>query len=154
MIEVQEQFDVPAAPRTVWGMLSDPAAVVGCVEGAALGDKYEDGSFDGSIMVKFGPAKVKFNARLTLELDEANMVGTVMSKGKDTVGGTRVKSTLTFKVQDLEGGGSTVPITGEVEVTGKLASLVETGAKLVVKRMTADFAKKLAEHCTAGAAKT
>lgn len=153
MIEVQEQFDVPADPRTVWGILSDPSVVVGCVEGATLGEKYEDGSFDGSIMVKFGPARVKFNARLTLDLDDANMVGTVSSRGKDTVGGTRVKSVLTFKVQELEGGkGCTVPITGEVEVSGKLASIVESGAKLVVKRMTSDFAQKLAEKCSAGAA--
>ena len=72
MIEINEQFDVPTAPpRFVWDLLSDPRDVVECVPGAALGDKHEDGSFDGSLTVKFGPAKVTFRARIELELDAA-----------------------------------------------------------------------------------
>src|SRR5436853_4255298 len=129
MIEINERFDVPGAkPRAVWDLLSNPNDVVSCVPGATLGDKHEDGSFDGGVTVKFGPARVTFKARIELELDPATMSGRVTSRGKDSQGGTRFKATMSFNVQDMEGGpGTTVLIKGENEITGKLAGLVEAG---------------------------
>ena len=145
MIEINESFDVPGAkPRDVWNLLSDPHAVVDCVPGAALGEEHEDGSFDGSLTVKFGPARVTFKARIELDLNEEAMTGTVTSRGKDNQGGTRFRATMGFKVTEQEGNsGSTVLINGENEISGKLSGLVEAGAKIVVKRMAAEFAENL-----------
>lgn len=145
MIEVSERIEVPAAPRTVWDVLSDPHAVAECVPGAQLGEKQEDGSYDATLTVKFGPAKVAFRTRFTLELNAAGMSGQVDSRGRDNQGGTRVKTCMTFSV--VEGpapGSSAIPITAQVEIAGKLASLVESGANLVVKRMTKEFSERLA----------
>lgn len=154
MIEVNEQIDVPSAPRIVWGLLSDPRAVVACVPGAALGNEHEDGSFDASVTIKFGPAKVAFHARVALELDAETMVGHVTSKGKDKQGGTRFNATMSFRVaEQAEQAGSTIPIEAKVEIFGRLAMLVEGGAALVVKRMTNEFSERLAARCAeAGAA--
>jgi carbon monoxide dehydrogenase subunit G len=153
VIEVNERIDVPAAPRAVWEVLSDPSAVVQCVPGADLGERQEDGSYDAGLVVKFGPAKVTFRARFTLELDESSMSGEVASKGRDNQGGTRIKTTMAFKVVDGEApGSSVVPITAQVEISGRLASLVESGANLVVKRMTAEFSERLAAKLTSATA--
>src|SRR4051812_17618494 len=110
MIEINEQFDVPSAqPRVVWDLLSHPHDVVGCVPGAALGEEHEDGTFDGSITVKFGPARVTFKARIELELDDTAMTGKVTSRGKDNQGGTRFRATMAFKVlEQPEQKGTTV----------------------------------------------
>jgi carbon monoxide dehydrogenase subunit G len=152
MIELNERIEVPAAPRMVWGVLSDPHAVVECVSGASLGDRQEDGSYDATLVVKFGPTKVTFHARVAIELDPATMTGRVISKGKDSIGGTRVQAKMTFSVvEQTDAPGSVVPITSEVEISGRLASLIETGAKLVVKRMVGDFTGRLAERCAAAA---
>ena len=145
VIEISERIEVPAAPDMVWDLLSDPRAVVDCVPGAALGDRLEDGSYDATLAVKFGPAKVTFRARVALELDEAAMSGQVSSRGRDNQGGTRVKTVMHFRV--VEGaapGSAAVPIDARVEISGKLASLVESGANLVVKRMTKEFSERLA----------
>jgi carbon monoxide dehydrogenase subunit G len=152
MIEINEQFDVPSAqPRVVWDLLSDPHAVVGCVPGAALGDEHEDGSFDGSLTVKFGPARVTFRARIELELNAETMVGRVTSRGKDNQGGTRFRAAMKFRVEEqADPPGSKVLITGENEISGKLAGLVEAGAKIVIKRMSADFAENLAARVAEG----
>jgi len=148
MIEVNERIEVPAAPQIVWDLLSDPRAVVACVPGAALGEEHEDGSFDASVIIKFGPAKVTFHARVSLELDAATMVGHVTSKGKDNQGGTRFHATMTFRVtEQAEHAGSTILIEARVEIFGRLATLVEGGAGLVVKRMTSEFSQGLAERC-------
>lgn len=151
MIKIDEQFNVPnAEPRAVWDLLADPHKVVGCVQGAALGQEHPDGSFDGSLSIKFGPAKVTFRARVELELNEGEMAGRVIAKGKDSQGGTRFRATMGFTViEHAAGDGSTVLVEGETELSGKLAGIVEAGAKVVVARMAADFADKLAARCTA-----
>ena len=153
MIEVNERIEIPAAPRTVWNVLSDPHAVAECMSGATLGERQEDGSFDGTLVVKFGPTKVTFRARVALELDPATMTGRVISKGKDSIGGTRVQARMQFRVEEQANApGAVVPITSEVEISGKLASLIETGAKLVVRRMVGEFSQRLAERCAAAGA--
>jgi len=73
----------------------------------------------------------------------------VESKARDNQGGVRTSTVMTFKV--IEGatpGTSAVPIDAQVEISGKLASLVETGANLVVKHMTKEFSERLAAKLT------
>jgi carbon monoxide dehydrogenase subunit G len=149
VIEVNERIEVPAPARTVWALLSDPYAVVDCVPGAALGERHEDGSFDATLQVKFGPAKVTFRARVAVEYDAAAMTGRVTSRGKDNQGGTRFNTSMGFKVvEQADGAGSAIPIDAQVEIAGRLASLVESGAGLVVKRMTTEFSERLAARCS------
>lgn len=148
MIEVNERIDVPSTPRVVWDLLSDPRAVAACVPGATLGEQQEDGSFDASLIVKFGPAKVTFRTRIALELNTAAMTGHVTARGKDSQGGTRVRATMTFKVvEQTEPPGSSIPIEARVEISGRLAGLVESGAAFVVKRMTSEFSERVAARC-------
>lgn len=118
-----------------------------CVPGAALGEQQEDGWLDASVTVKFGPVKVLFHARVMLELEDAAMVGRVTARGKDNQGGTRVTSTMTFAVRDAAESGSIVAIDSEVEITGRLAGLIESGASIVVHRMSSEFADSLAKRC-------
>ena len=153
MIEVNERIEVPASPQAVWQVLSDPHAVAECVPGAALGEKHEDGSYDATLTVKFGPAKVAFKARFTLTLDPATTSGRVESKARDNQGGVRTSTVMTFKVMDgATPGTSAVPIDATVEISGKLASLVESGANLVVKHMTKEFSERLAAKVAGAAA--
>ena len=145
MIEVNEQVDVEGSPRAVWDLLSNPREVVDCGPGASLGEQQEDGRYDATVTVKFGPAKVTFKAKVALDFDASTMTGKVSSTGKDTQGGTRMNGSMTFRVLErTDPPGSTVPIEAMVEVSGKLAMLVESGAKLVVKRMTTEFSERLA----------
>ena len=146
MITVNEKIEVACPPRTVWKLLSDPHRVVDCVPGAALGEEHEDGTFDGSLLVTFGPMKVTFKARVALELHDAAMVGNVTARGKDNQGGTRFSETMKFKVEE-QNEGALITIDAEVEITGKLAGVVETGAKFVVKRITNEFSERLTARC-------
>ena len=76
------------------------------------------------------------------------MVGHVSSRGRDDQGGARVKTAMTFKVVAGQApGSSAVPIDAQVEISGRLASVVESGAALVVKRMTGEFTERLAARC-------
>lgn len=148
MIEIRERFEVPASSDAVWAVLSDPHAVVGCVPGAKIDKIEDDGTMDASVLVKFGPTRVTFRVQAKQELDEAARRGTITAQGKDTIGGTRMRSTARFGVTPGPGeSGSAVAIDGTVEVSGRLASLIEGGASLVVKRMAGEFAERLAARC-------
>jgi carbon monoxide dehydrogenase subunit G len=148
VIEISERIEVAAAPQIVWDVLSDPRAVVDCMPGAKLGERLEDGSYAATVTVKFGPARVTFRAKVALELDDTLMTGHVSSRGRDDQGGTRVKTAMTFKVVAGQApGSSAVPIDAQVEISGRLASLVESGATLVVNRMTGEFTERLAARC-------
>lgn len=149
MIDIHERFDVPAPPDRVWAVLSDPYAVVGCVPGASIVGRNDDGSFDSSIGVKFGPARITFRARVGLTLDPATHRGEFTAQGKDSVGGTRVRSTSRFAVAPRDGdAASAVSIDGQAEVSGRLAGLIEGGASVVVKQLASEFARCLAARCT------
>jgi len=153
MIEVNERIDVPAGPDTVWALLSDPRAVVDCVPGATLGEQQEDGTYDAGLTVKFGPARVTFRTRVGVEFDASARSGVVIARGKDDQGGTRVRATMSFRVlEQSDPPGSSVPIEAKVEISGRLALVVESGASIVVRRMTAEFTERLAARCAGAAA--
>jgi carbon monoxide dehydrogenase subunit G len=148
LITIKEEIAVPSPRRRVWEVVSNPEDVVSCISGAELGAAHEDGSFDGALVVKFGAIRVRFAARITLELTESEFEGRLSARGGDGQGATRFHGAATFRVvEDAGSGGSRVLMEGELTLSGKLASLVESGAGVVVSRMTKDFTAKLVQKC-------
>ena len=94
---------------------------------------------------------VAFEAVATLELEQQQLRGRLAARGKDKLGGARFSANATFEVTGDGDTRSIVSTHGEVDITGRLASLIEGGATMVVKRMSADFAACLSDRCTARA---
>ncbi|KWX24172.1 carbon monoxide dehydrogenase [Mycolicibacterium wolinskyi] len=148
MIQIDEQIAVPAPPDRVWDVISRPEEVVSCISGAELGEHHDDGSFDGTLVVKFSALRVRFGARVMLDLDEPEREGRLSARGRDGQGATRFNGHATFRIaEDSAAGGSRVHMVGEVNLAGKLASLIEAGAGAVVARMTKDFTDELVRRC-------
>jgi carbon monoxide dehydrogenase subunit G len=99
-----------------------------------------------TVGVKFGPLTIGFQAHAELELDAEAMQGRITARGRDKQGGARFTATATFVVAP-DGGGSLVTTHGAVDVKGRLASMIEGGATVVVKRMSGDFASCLRQRC-------
>jgi carbon monoxide dehydrogenase subunit G len=151
LISIAETIAVPCPPKRLWGVVSDPAEVVSCIGGAELGAAHEDGSFDGTLVVRFGGVRVKFAARITLELEESELVGRLSARGRDGQAATRFSAEAVFRVEEGVGAGDArVSVDGQIRLTGKLASLIESGAGIVVSRMTKEFSERLVERCTQG----
>ena len=148
MIDIQERFAVGAPPEEVYAVLSDPSALVQCVQGAALGETHDDGSIDATMTVRFSAMRIDFKGRFTLALDAASLTGTVEAGGRDGQGGTRFRGTASFSVAPGEAASSAeVCMKGEIELTGRMASVIEGAADAVVRRMTAEFVEALSLRC-------
>jgi esterase/lipase/carbon monoxide dehydrogenase subunit G len=148
MIEINEEFIVAAPPDVVYSVLSDPHAVVECVQGAELGETHEDGTFDSAIVIKFSALKIKFLGRVGLDLDPLDLRGTMTASGKDGQGGTKFNVTAEFSVVPGEAEGTSFVTTkGDVEIRGKLASMIEGAASAVTKRMAGEFVEALSLRC-------
>ncbi|BBB01264.1 hypothetical protein RVR_8580 [Actinacidiphila reveromycinica] len=153
MITIKEEIDVPSPRSRVWEVVSNPSDVVSCIAGAELGEAHDDGSFDGALVIKFGAIRVRFAARITLDLDPGEYEGRLSARGGDGQGATRFRGEATFRVvEGADPGSARVLMNGEVTLSGKLASLVESGAGVVVSRMTKDFTAKLIAKCGTPAA--
>ena len=148
MIEVDEQFEVLAPVDRVWEVLSDPFTVVECVPGATIVSRNDDGSFETTLTVKFGPMSVAFLARAVLALEADSWMGRIEANGKDKLGGARFVASAVFRVTDHPAG-ALVSTHGQVEISGRLASVIEGGAGIVVKRMSAEFARCMSARCSA-----
>ncbi|WP_329261280.1 SRPBCC domain-containing protein [Streptomyces sp. NBC_01478] len=148
MISIADEIAVPSPPKRVWEVVSNPSEVVACIDGAALGQAHDDGSFDGTLVVRFGAMKVGFAARVALDLDESGHEGRLSARGKDGQGGTRFTARAEFRVTEGDGpGDSRVSVLGEVQLNGRLAPLVESGASALVSRMTQEFSARLVQRC-------
>ncbi|MEU0782605.1 SRPBCC domain-containing protein [Streptomyces sp. NPDC006173] len=152
MISITEEIVVPSPPERVWEVISDPSAVVSCIGGAELGPSHDDGSFDGTLAIRFGGLRVKFAARLSLDLDESAHEGCLAARGADGQGATRFSANATFRVVEGDTPGvSRVFCDGKIKLNGKLAKLIESGAGMVVSRMTEEFTGQLILTCAAPA---
>ncbi|MFK0170498.1 SRPBCC domain-containing protein [Streptomyces sp. NPDC090306] len=154
MISIKDEIALASPPRRVWEVISNPPDVVSCIGGAELGASHEDGSFDGTLAIRFGGLRVRFAARITLDLDESAREGRLSARGADGQGATRFNAGATFRVTEGETPDSSrIHVDGEIKLNGKLAKLIESGAGVVVTRMTKEFSEQLVKRC-AGPAET
>lgn len=152
MITIEEKIAVPAKMDEVWDIISEPERVVSCIKGAQLGDRHEDGSFDSSLAVRFSALTVKFNSRVTLETNALEHTGTLSARGRDRQGGAKFNGTVNFAVapQAAQPNCTDVGLSARIQITGSMASLIESGATAVVNRMTREFTEALVRACTGG----
>ena len=142
-IKIREKITVAAPAAAVWNLICDPYAVANCLAGAAIDGQREDGSYDASMVLHFGPLKVSFRAHVILAIDADAMTGTILTRGKDAHGGVRVTATTRFGVFANENAAD-ILIDADVELGGKLASVIGAGASIVAKKLSAVFTEKLA----------
>jgi carbon monoxide dehydrogenase subunit G len=142
MIAIREEVRIPSPPRTVWPMLRDPALVASCIPGATLTATGEDGTYRGTMRVKFGATGAIFRGVAKLAYEDEARRCTIEGRGIDGRGASRA---LASGVVTASGGAATLlKVEGSFNVTGPLETFANAGGVHLARTILAEFAGNMA----------
>lgn len=134
-MELDHSFTVPVGIDDAWRALLDIARVAPCMPGAAL-DSVEGDEFTGTVKVKLGPISLTYKGKAAfVEKDEAAHRAIIDARGRDARGNGTAAAKVTATLSE-EGGGTTVAVHTELDITGRPAQfgrgvMVDVGNKLI-----------------------
>jgi carbon monoxide dehydrogenase subunit G len=144
MMDITEQTRIPSPLAEVWPLLSDPAAVAGCIPGAQLAPDQGDGVWRGSIRVRFGPTAATFRGEATLDFDHEAHRCTIEGRGIDQRGASRALSSGTILAEE-EAGATLLTVSGGFTVTGPLETFANAGGVHLARALLAEFSANMAK---------
>src|ERR1700737_5624203 len=136
MISIREEIAIATPPHVVWPILSDPAMVASCIPGAVLTKSGEDGIYQGTMRVKFGPTVALFRGEAKLAYDHSGRRCTIQGRGIDGRGASRANTSGTVEAT----GGD-----GNFNVTGPLETFANAGGGHLARAILAEFAENVAK---------
>jgi len=141
------EFKVPGKPADVIRRFADVPRMAGCMPGAVLEPQAEDGSWPGGMVVAFGPKKIKFKGKASVDFDFDALTGSVHGRGTADMRAARIGVKVSFALRDDPDAATAttiVKIISDAELGGVLADFARTGGIAVANVIMADFAKRAA----------
>src|SRR5438552_2210648 len=143
MISIREEIAIATPPDVLWPILSDPAMVASCIPGAVLTKSGEDGIYQGTMRVKFGPTVALFRGEAKLAYGHSGRRCTIQGRGIDGRGASRANASGTA---EATGGDTTLlKIEGHFNVTGPLETFANAGGVHLARVILAEFAENVAK---------
>lgn len=144
------QFRVPGRPDHVLERFAQVERMVGCMPGASIDGRDDQGNYLGSMLVAFGPKKIRFRGKVTNAVDAAQSSGYLHVRGAAEMrAGARVEVHARYVVREdpvAMAPTSVVSLTTEAELGGVLADFGRTGGVAVTQALMDAFAERVAEE--------
>jgi len=142
-------IEVAASPDEVMRLFSDVPRMAALIPGASIDGQDDDGAWRGTIVVAFGPKRIRFNGKVSIDFDVAAHSGTMLGRGVGDVRGAKVESKMTFFVAEspdstAETASSTVSLHSDIALGGVLAEFARTGGPIVANALLKEFSVRLA----------
>ncbi|MBO0704832.1 MAG: SRPBCC family protein, partial [Candidatus Dormibacteraeota bacterium] len=121
-MQIENSFEIAAAPDEVYRFLLDVNRVAACMPGAELSEVVDPDTFKGKVRIKVGPITVAYNgtARIT-ERDEAARRAVLSADGRETTGPGSARASATMTVEEADAG-SRVLLATDFTVAGRVAN--------------------------------
>jgi uncharacterized protein len=144
-MKLEQSFEVKAPLDRVWNALIDVERVAPCLPGASVTARNADGSYNGEFKVKIGPTSAAYSGKLQMEeVDEAKHSAVMQATGTDKRGQGGAKATIVSWVTEAAGGTTTVNVSTDYHITGRLARFGRGGMiEEISSRLLAEFADSL-----------
>lgn len=151
-MQLENSFQVGAAPERVFAYLLDVNKIAGCVPGAELSEVVDPSTFKGKVKVKVGPITVAYNgtARIS-ERNDADHSATLTAEGRETTGPGSARATAQMRVESVDGG-SMVKITTDYHVAGRVAQFGRGVMEDVSRRIVNEMATCIKANLEGGSA--
>lgn len=146
-LTIEERFTLDASPGSVWHLLTDPERVVRCLPGAELTGQKDESTYEGSMKVVAGPVTVVYHGTAVFEeVDEARRYVRVVGTGRERSGSGNASMTMESRVESAAGGGTTVSVTADVRVTGKIVRFGRGMIQSMSAELFSDFTERLEQE--------
>lgn len=137
---LNDSFDVAAARKVVWDLLSDPYAIVPCVRGARITEQTGEHSYRGAVTMKIGPVSTGFSGDIDITvMDESTGRLVLIGQGRGAMGRGQASMDLAGTLSALSGHQTQVDFTMTLSISGTLAQF---GSRLIAdvsRRVLAQF---------------
>jgi len=143
-VELNDAFEVDAAPDAVWSLLIDLERVVPLMPGAELGELIDPSTAKGRVHTTLGPVKLTFGGTVQFEeLDAAGRCAVMRVKANETRGKGIAQARVTSRVLAVAAG-ARVEIVTDLHLSGAVAQYGGSLLAGVAKQLTEAFARNVA----------
>jgi carbon monoxide dehydrogenase subunit G len=142
------EFSVPGKPDEVIRRFADVERMARCMPGAAIDGRDEEGNYLGSMLVAFGPKKIRFRGRVSADTDFAAHTGSLRGRGAADMRAARIEVRIAYSLRDDPSsiGATLVKLTSDAELGGVLADFARTGGIPFANALMQDFSKRVAQE--------
>ena len=142
------EFSVPGKPDDVIRRFADVERMARCMPGAVIEGRDEQDNYLGGMLVAFGPKKIKFKGRVSVETDMAGHTGLLHGRGAADMRAARIGVRINYALRDDPAavGSTLVELTSDAELGGVLADFARTGGVPFANALMQDFSKRVAEE--------
>jgi carbon monoxide dehydrogenase subunit G len=155
VIELENEFRVPADPGAVYDFLLQLEQVGQCIPGGRVGSAGDNGAHPAEIVVKLGPMRLTYRGSVRFGgRDQAARKATLTTDMREARGQGSATARMEVKVEEEEHNGARVLTRTEVQLTGRAASMGRGVIDDVAARMVDDMAACITERVGAQSAGT
>jgi carbon monoxide dehydrogenase subunit G len=150
VIELRNEFSIPAPVEEAWDVLLDVARIAPCMPGAKL-ESLNGDEFEGSVKVKLGAMMLTYRGTAKIvEQDETTHRAVIEAAAKEARGAGTAKATVTA-ILHPDAGGTRVEVATSLNVTGRPAQFGRGVMADIAERLIGQFSDRLRQEMTAPA---
>lgn len=150
-MEFKEQYIVGSSPDALWAILMDVHKVAGCLDGVETLDVVSDDAYTGTLAVKMGPVRLKFQGDVNVTLrDHENLLGVLEATARDAKAGGGFKAQLNMQLSEHDAQSTQLDITLNTTFLGRIGELGRPLIKKKINTMMNDFIEALNSQYVTG----
>ena len=149
-VRIDKSYPMPCPAEAAWDLLRDLEAVAGCMPGARITERLEDGRYKGTVTVKVGPATMSFRGEVEMkDVDPAARSLRLIGKGTDSTGSSAASMDIAARIEAADGGTCALVGASEVAMSGKAAAFGGRMMDAVADKILGQFAGNFAARAAA-----
>ncbi|SPD75228.1 putative Carbon monoxide dehydrogenase subunit G [uncultured Desulfobacterium sp.] len=143
IIESSITLDGPV--KEVWEKLLDPACLKNCIPGCESVSVQSNGEFKGTVKVKIGPIKARFDVVLTIVEMQPPVRLVSKMQGRDRFHTGRFTQENQLALEEINPDRTRLTYTSNLSISGKIATFGERIFRAKAKEMEKNFLASLSD---------
>ena len=151
---IKSSITLDGSVKEIWEKLLDPECLKNCIPGCESVVVRSNGDFEGTVKVKIGPIKARFDVVLTIVERQApvRLVSKVLGKDHFQMGRFTQENQLVLA--EIDTNRTRLTYASELNISGKIATFGERIFKAKAKEMEESFLASLSDILKHGGRKS